>query len=142
MISHSLDIAAPPEIVRQILLDFANLSQWHTHFIHSIKILQPPNTSSGLDLKPGDRMQTHVAGMVIEQTVQENTPSTFKTIGPWKGNPREGCWRKDLIFYGGVLTGHHTYHFARSDVGTTFTNEEEFSVSNLLVAETGTHRFA
>ncbi|KAI9636816.1 uncharacterized protein MKK02DRAFT_45523 [Dioszegia hungarica] len=95
MITVETVIAATPIFVRDIFVDFSKLHAWHTSgWIKSIRSLTPGKTSGG-ELVVGDKMRSEIAGMSFNQTVLENTPTTFRWVGPWYG----------------VLTGTHIFTF-------------------------------
>lgn len=131
MITATIEIAAPPSVVRDLVrrdlircqqgytkstskfLDFPTISIWHTSFIQSIES-KTPGKPTGHHLKPGDRLQSRISGMQVDQTVEENSLTEFRWIGPWYG----------------ILTGVHAFCFQPSSItpnGTTFVQWEEFS---------------
>ncbi|KAL7005593.1 hypothetical protein EMMF5_004838 [Cystobasidiomycetes sp. EMM_F5] len=139
MITSTIEISAPPAIVRDVVksfflseegecchtdsvpylikwLNFKDVSEWHQGFIESVEVeySSEPGLVSGHKLKPGDRLHTFAAGMEFHQTILENDEEHIKWYGPW--------W--------GLLNGTHEYSFKPSSVtpgGTTFTQTEWFS---------------
>jgi len=88
-IKTSIDIAAPPSVVRQTFFDFASYPEWNP-FITSIESPDP-------SIPAGTRLKFVAQGRVIQPVVAENTPDSFN----WKG-VLIGEW-----FFG----GHHFFNF-------------------------------
>ncbi|KAL1603541.1 hypothetical protein SLS60_005129 [Paraconiothyrium brasiliense] len=122
-----IEIAAPPERVRDVVrttltisnenvhnktqfLDFAKLPEWHTgHF----KSIVSPAGKLGKELQIGDTIRVDM-GINMNPVVVENSPERFVWDGGWRG----------------VLVGTHYFEFQASKVTpghTTFVNREDFS---------------
>ncbi|KXS97213.1 hypothetical protein AC578_849 [Pseudocercospora eumusae] len=103
------EIAASPEKVREIFLDFAKLSEWHKTVFKEIHYA-PGKTSPDV----GDKLKVIGEGMTFEPIVVENSAQKFAWIG-------------SLPY---IFTGVHAYHFRHSQENpgnTTFVQEENFS---------------
>lgn len=110
MITSTIEISAPPAIVRDVVksfflseegecchtdsvpylikwLNFKDVSEWHQGFIESVEVeySSEPGLVSGHKLKPGDRLHTFAAGMEFHQTILENDEEHIKWYGPWWG---------------------------------------------------------
>ncbi|MCJ1472942.1 hypothetical protein MMC13_001591 [Lambiella insularis] len=108
MISSSTEIAAPPESVREILLDFPAIPTWHTGYIKSITArAKPPYTKD-------DPIEGHMGGVDFHATILESSAHLLS----WTGPALHGLFR-----------GIHSFRFVPSQIipgGTTFTQEEAF----------------
>ncbi|RAR05249.1 sec63-like protein [Stemphylium lycopersici] len=106
-VTSSIDIAAPPAVVRAKFLDFASLPQYHTAFFTSVTPLGA--------LEPGQKIRVvFAAGQSMNAVIESNSPTVFT----WTG-------RLPLVF-----TGTHSFTFAPSPTlpnGTLFTQHEDFS---------------
>ncbi|KAF1842608.1 uncharacterized protein K460DRAFT_359187 [Cucurbitaria berberidis CBS 394.84] len=110
-IAATIDIAAPPEVVRAKFLDFESLPKYHKDFFGSITPLAPSKS-----LAPGNKV--HVvfagAGQKMDAIILENKPEHFQ-------------WRGSIPV---LFTGDHGFRFEPSTSipgGTKFTQEEYFS---------------
>ncbi|KAK0703084.1 hypothetical protein B0T26DRAFT_729782 [Lasiosphaeria miniovina] len=106
-----IEIAAPPEVVRSVFLDFDQYKEWHPSWL-SIAVVDPAKRPA--DLQPKDVLKVGLKTYYFNPTVVENTPSCFS----WLGN-----------LYG-LLLGTHQFHFTPSEQtpgGTTLVHKEDFS---------------
>lgn len=122
-VTTKVDIAAPPDLVRSLFLDFPAISKWHTGHFKAITVLDSaatnvttnPSSSVGEKLKVGDRLRISLSdGMSFKATVVENTALRFA----WKGG-----WSH-------VVIGEHSFQFEPSTLtpgGTTLTHAETFT---------------
>ncbi|KAJ4984375.1 activator of hsp90 ATPase 1 family protein [Stagonosporopsis vannaccii] len=105
----SIEIAAPPEVVRAKFLDFAAIPSY-TKAFESITAPKP-----GAELSKGEKVVVKLANSpAFTGVIETNTPAHFS----WTGSI-------PLIF-----TGTHSFHFVPSTTtpgGTSFTQEEVFS---------------
>ncbi|KAF2169448.1 hypothetical protein M409DRAFT_52687 [Zasmidium cellare ATCC 36951] len=129
LISTQIEIAAPPERVREILLDFPRLNEWHQsgHF-KSIEIAA--RKTEGV-LSVGDKLKVVMEEMTFTPVILKNDPSELK----WRGS-------LPLIF-----TGDHSYRFLPSETipgGTLFIQEENFTglLSPVMKVKEGKRDFA
>ncbi|TVY83366.1 hypothetical protein LSUE1_G001461 [Lachnellula suecica] len=109
MIHSSIEIAAPPELVRKILLDFPNIPKWHSGFVQEIRKDDPLKT-----LEQGDGISGTMGGVSFTAWILEYTPQKLSWTGP-----------KVL----GLFAGIHDFGFEPSkkiDGGTTFVQEESY----------------
>ncbi|OAA75867.1 activator of Hsp90 ATPase 1 family protein [Akanthomyces lecanii RCEF 1005] len=100
-------IAASPEIVRSVMLDFPRLPEWTQGFIRSIKPAKDGSVSKG------DKLNVTLEGASFSPTILENSAQEFK----WRGS------------IPGLFYGDHVFRFEpgpRPDT-TLFTQSEEFS---------------
>ncbi|KAH7025021.1 uncharacterized protein B0I36DRAFT_387406 [Microdochium trichocladiopsis] len=108
-----IEIAASPERVREIFLDFDHMSQWHTSHFKSLDIVTPGK--KGITLAPGDKMRVNLGGgMNFGANITENSKDRLT----WKGG----------VSY--LLVGEHTFEFRPSQAtpgGTTFVQYEDFT---------------
>ncbi|KAF1837013.1 hypothetical protein BDW02DRAFT_645665 [Decorospora gaudefroyi] len=95
-IQSSIDIAAPPAVVREKFLDFATLPTYHTTFFHSITPLGPLIPPKKI------RVEFSATGQKMDAVINENTPEAFT----WTGSI-------PLLF-----TGTHTFEFSPMENGT------------------------
>ncbi|KAH8732186.1 hypothetical protein GQ44DRAFT_697227 [Phaeosphaeriaceae sp. PMI808] len=105
-LSASIEIAAPPNVVRQKFLTFDTLPQYHKGFFTTITPLGA--------LEPGNKLAIEFTGMgKITSKILANEPTLFR----W-------CGGNSLVF-----SGDHSFKFEPSTItpgGTTFTQEENF----------------
>ncbi|GIZ46709.1 hypothetical protein CKM354_000982300 [Cercospora kikuchii] len=116
-----IEIAAPPEKVRAVLLDFPQTSTWLSGpGITSISIKPHPTDpsltkSDPYTLAPGDILINELnKSTKFEPVILVNDASELK-------------WRGSIPY---IFTGEHSFQFRKSEVnegGTTFVNEENFS---------------
>ncbi|KAF4637090.1 hypothetical protein G7Y89_g996 [Cudoniella acicularis] len=109
MISTSVEIGSPPEVVRKVFLDFSTHQEWHDGIFKKLTPL-----SENDPLAVGTPIHCSLEGMEFEAMITENSPTCFQ----WQGPPVMG------------ITGLHSFLFEPSKVvkgGTTFTQKEEFS---------------
>ncbi|KAH7401136.1 hypothetical protein DE146DRAFT_655063 [Phaeosphaeria sp. MPI-PUGE-AT-0046c] len=103
----SIEIACPPQVVREKFLDFASLPKYHSSFFTSITPLGP--------LEPKQKIRIVFVGMgKMEGTIISNKPEAF-------------TWLGSLPY---IFSGAHTFHFTPSTKtpgGTTFVQEETFT---------------
>ncbi|OAQ98960.1 hypothetical protein LLEC1_00602, partial [Akanthomyces lecanii] len=100
-------IAASPEIVRSVMLDFSRLPEWTHGFIRSIEPAKDGNLSEG------DKLNVTLEGASFSPTILENSAQQFK----WRGS------------IPGLFYGDHVFRFEpgpRPET-TLFTQSEEFS---------------
>ncbi|KAI5460084.1 hypothetical protein BGZ63DRAFT_455619 [Mariannaea sp. PMI_226] len=105
-----IEIAASPETVRSVFLDFQRYKDWH----QTSAIVPSVSDKQAVNLAPGDRIKVDLKGTVIHPTVVENSPNSFQ----WRGN-----------LYG-LLVGTHQFHFTPSQKtqgATTLVHKEDFS---------------
>jgi len=106
----SIEIAAPPTVVREKFLDFSQIPKYSSGFFKSVAPKVP-----GTALEPGVLLETTIAGTTITPTIFENKPEVFS----WKGGLPLG-----------LLTGIHSFRFEESKVtpgSTTFHQDEIFT---------------
>ncbi|CAI6098788.1 unnamed protein product [Clonostachys chloroleuca] len=114
-----IEINAPPDIVRSVLLDFEHHKNWHATYV--FKSLDPK--IKPIDLRPGDKLDIEIRGYTFmgypypfrfQPTIRENIPELLE----WNGGPR-------MIF-----NGTHSFIFSYSrenPSGTTFIQSEVFT---------------
>ncbi|KAL9619753.1 MAG: hypothetical protein Q9160_005684 [Pyrenula sp. 1 TL-2023] len=110
MLHTQLEIAAPPAKVRETLLDFKRIQEWHSGCVQSI--VQQGEGPASLD--PGNRLRCKISDFEFEPTITKNDESAFE----WRGPP---------VFY--ILSGLHTFRFEPSKENpgsTTLVHSEEF----------------
>ncbi|KAF2866408.1 hypothetical protein BDV95DRAFT_584667 [Massariosphaeria phaeospora] len=108
-----IEIAAPPEEVRAVLLDFPNYPEWHTNFIKSVSTIPP--TKPAISLIEGDKICAGFTGMTIEPLVTSNTPTEF-------------AWFGSLAL--DAFSGRHYFRFEESQItpaSTTFVHGEDYT---------------
>ncbi|VUC26700.1 unnamed protein product [Clonostachys rosea] len=116
--SHSLsvqiEIEAPPETVRSVVLDFQRYKEFHQVF--TIQCLDPEMQPE--DLQAGDKLDVDIKGYSFkfrfQPTLVENSPSTFQ-------------WYGSAPF---LFSGKHQFFFSPSQEtpgGTTLIQREEFN---------------
>ncbi|KAJ0416503.1 hypothetical protein BJY00DRAFT_316752 [Aspergillus carlsbadensis] len=115
LINTSIEINAPPAVVREKFLDFSSIPTYTKGFVHSI-IPTPAKPPSSL--VPGDKLACVMGNMKFSPVVVRNEPSIFS-------------WRGSLPL---VFTGEHMFRFeeipATTPDGASTTrlvHEEEFS---------------
>ncbi|KAL5337121.1 hypothetical protein BJX70DRAFT_399928 [Aspergillus crustosus] len=116
-INTSIEINAPPTVVREKFLDFPSLPTYTpTGFVRSITPANP--STKPLDLQSGDKLHCtmNYGKMKFTSTVASNTPSEFS----WSGS------------IPGIFAGTHFFRFEEvsSDSGkskTRLVHGEEFS---------------
>ncbi|EME76901.1 uncharacterized protein MYCFIDRAFT_43995 [Pseudocercospora fijiensis CIRAD86] len=109
LIHTQIEIAAPPEKVRDIFLDFPKLSEWHKGLFKAIEYA-PGKTTADV----GDKLKVIGEGMTFEPIVLENSPAKLE-------------WRGSLPY---IFTGIHSYQFRPSQKNpghTTLVQEENFT---------------
>ncbi|KAI1385653.1 uncharacterized protein F4822DRAFT_413813 [Hypoxylon trugodes] len=121
-LSAQTEIAAPPEVVRSVFLDFQQHKEFH--HIFTIKSLDP--SIQPVNLKPGDKLDVDIKGypfkFQFQPTIIENSPGTFQWLGS-----------VPLL-----LGGKHEFYFSQSQEtpgGTTLIQKEDFT--GLLAFLTG-----
>ncbi|KAH8657090.1 hypothetical protein BGZ60DRAFT_434742 [Tricladium varicosporioides] len=112
--SSSIIIAAPPNVVREMFLDFTQIPKYSPNGF--IKSLQPlPAGKTGHELKEGDLMKNSLGGITVHPTVLVNNDQEFRWRGPWPYK------------YFNLLTGYHIFKFLPAENGgTMFVHEENF----------------
>ncbi|THV48222.1 hypothetical protein BGAL_0261g00120 [Botrytis galanthina] len=109
MITTEIEINASPETVRRVLLDFPNISKWHTGFVKSIT---PLDTNDPLAV--GKKLHCVMKDFEFESIITENSPNKFA----WQGPPVM------------TVSGLHSFLIEPSKSnpgGTIFTQMEEYS---------------
>ncbi|KAF2216469.1 hypothetical protein CERZMDRAFT_93760 [Cercospora zeae-maydis SCOH1-5] len=120
-ISTSIEIAAPPEKVRAVLLDFPQSSTW---------LSGPGITSIGIKPHPTDASQTKSDPYTLapgDILINELNHSTKFSPTILVNTPEELQWEGRIPY---IFTGKHSFQFRKSEItegGTTFVNEEDFS---------------
>ncbi|OTB08091.1 hypothetical protein M426DRAFT_7897 [Hypoxylon sp. CI-4A] len=56
------EIAAPPELVRSIFMDFPKQEQWH----HIFSLTTVHSNQEAIDLKPGDKISVDIKGYAFK----------------------------------------------------------------------------
>ncbi|KAJ5712294.1 hypothetical protein N7493_008762 [Penicillium malachiteum] len=112
MIETEIEIAAPPSLVRGLLLDFEKYPNWQTSGL--VRLLEPEDSSRTLDtLQPGDKIKCDIDGMKFTAEIKENSDPLFQ----WQGPPVMG-----------LISGLHSFSFEASESGgTLFKQSELFS---------------
>ncbi|KAJ5545008.1 hypothetical protein N7535_006603 [Penicillium sp. DV-2018c] len=109
MITSTIEIAAPPAKVREVLLDFSAYPEWHTEWLKSVKIQDSSKTSE--ELVWGDKVEVNIQNFKFVAEIRDNTERLFS----WQGPP--------------VLTvaGLHKFHMepANGGASTVFTQTED-----------------
>ncbi|KAL2844592.1 hypothetical protein BJY01DRAFT_248101 [Aspergillus pseudoustus] len=110
LLTTSIEINAPPAVVREKFLDFPSIPKYTTGFVHSIT---PTPAKPPASLIPGDKLACVMGNMNFSPIVVENEPSIFS-------------WRGSLP---GVFTGEHVFRFEELDGGkrTRLVHEEKFN---------------
>ncbi|KAL7931998.1 hypothetical protein V8C35DRAFT_308210 [Trichoderma chlorosporum] len=116
-VSMKIEIAATPDAVRSVFMDFARYAQWQSGWR-----IQPTDSSKQpLDLKPGDGLKVKMNGTSVQPIVTENSAASFQ-------------WEGSLL---GLLTGVHQFHFTPSEKhpgGTTFIHKEDLRGALITVS--------
>lgn len=118
-IKTSIDIASPPSRVRDIFLDFPNLSSWHRGDLQRIEPYTNSSThelGKGNELQAGDRLFAVIGEPAKENhlTLLENSEHEFRWRFRWMGIP-------------GLLTAEHFFRFENEENGgTRFVQGEDF----------------
>ncbi|OQD87612.1 hypothetical protein PENANT_c005G10896 [Penicillium antarcticum] len=109
MITSTIEIAAPPAKVRDILLNFSAYPEWHTEWLKEIKVQDSKKTPQ--TLSDGDKIQVNIENFKFVADVKENTENIFS----WQGPP---------VF---TIAGLHKFHIEPADDGasTVFTQTED-----------------
>ncbi|KAJ5297423.1 hypothetical protein N7508_007672 [Penicillium antarcticum] len=109
MITSTIEIAAPPAKVRDILLNFSAYPEWHTEWLKEIKVQDSNKTPQ--TLSDGDKIQVNIENFKFVADVKENTENIFS----WQGPP---------VF---TIAGLHKFHIEPADDGasTVFTQTED-----------------
>jgi hypothetical protein len=67
LVNTSITIAAPPALVREVFLDFANYEPWSKAFLLKIEITKSEKAAA--DLAEGDALKVTTPGMLFEPTI-------------------------------------------------------------------------
>ncbi|KAH8660547.1 hypothetical protein BX600DRAFT_438760 [Xylariales sp. PMI_506] len=108
-VSSSIEIAASPEVVRSVFLDFGRYSEWHKVF--QIKPMEADKKPSALT--PGDALEVNKNGFIFHPVLVANDAESFQ----WDGS------------IPGLFSGTHHFYFNPSKVtpgGTTLVQGENF----------------
>ncbi|KAF7196985.1 hypothetical protein HII31_01685 [Pseudocercospora fuligena] len=109
----AIEIAATPERVREVVLDFAAYLSWHKGHFNSIKPKDP--NKKGIDLIESDKLEVSLSsGMNFSPAILEKSATRLE-------------WRGSLP---GIFTGDHCFEFhpsQNSAGGTRFLQYEDFS---------------
>ncbi|PLB55485.1 hypothetical protein P170DRAFT_422027 [Aspergillus steynii IBT 23096] len=111
MIETQIQIAASPDKVQEVLLDFSTYLEWQS----LIKLLEPEDSSKTLhSLQPGDKIKCDVDGMKFTAEIKENSEKLLQ----WQGPP---------VF--GLIAGLHSFHIEPANGGssTLFKQTELFT---------------
>ncbi|KXT15087.1 hypothetical protein AC579_6448 [Pseudocercospora musae] len=109
LIHTQIEIAASPEKVREIFLDFPKIAEWHKGLFKEVHY-SPGKTTADV----GDKLKVIAEGMTFEPIVVENSPQRF-------------AWTGSLPY---IFTGIHSYQFQPSQANpgnTTFVQAENFT---------------
>jgi len=104
-----IEIAASPETVRSVFLDWQRYKEWHQAWTFTTH----DSTKQPADLKPGDGIKVDLKGTIINPVIVENSPNSFQ-------------WRGSLY---GFFVGVHQFHFTPSETApgnTTLVQKEDF----------------
>ncbi|CAI7616731.1 unnamed protein product [Penicillium pancosmium] len=106
----SIEIAAPPSRVREVLLNFSDLSEWHKGFIRSLAV-HDDSSKAPDSLVPGDKVDANIEGQKFTAEVKENSENLFA----WQGPP---------VF---TVAGRHEFKMepAKDGAATIFTQSED-----------------
>ncbi|KXG50952.1 Polyketide cyclase/dehydrase [Penicillium griseofulvum] len=109
MITSTIEIAAPPAKVREILLNFSAYPEWHTEWLKGIEVKD--STKTPQELSSGDKIEVNIENFKFVAEVKENTESLFS----WQGPP---------VF---TIAGLHKFHIepANNGASTVFTQTED-----------------
>jgi hypothetical protein len=78
LVNTSITIAAPPTLVREVFLDFANYEPWSKAFLLKIEITKSEKAAA--DLAEGDALKVTTPGMPFEPTVLVRCPVEGRII--------------------------------------------------------------
>ncbi|OAL43959.1 hypothetical protein IQ07DRAFT_260686 [Pyrenochaeta sp. DS3sAY3a] len=123
-----VEIAATPEEVRAVVLDFASYPQWHSSFIKSLTPI--PEHNPPLNLAKGDKIRAAFHGSTVDVAVIANMPSDFR-------------WRGSSFF--GAFAGEHFFQFLDSkitDGGCTMVHGEHYDGWLSIIVREGKLGFA
>ncbi|KAL8748677.1 MAG: hypothetical protein Q9199_008108 [Rusavskia elegans] len=112
MIITKIEIAGPPAKVREVLLGFDKMPDWHSGLV---KKITPMSGNAENDLAVGSKLHCVMEDFTFDSVITENDSSQFQ----WQGPP---------VYY--VVAGLHTFEFKPSTStpdGTTFVQKEEYS---------------
>ncbi|PVH99097.1 hypothetical protein DM02DRAFT_615289 [Periconia macrospinosa] len=115
LISTTIEIAAPPEAVREKFLDFPSWPKFQRQGGWFISIAPSNSNNAPKDLEPNDTLDVTIQIGSLNPTILENTPTVFQ----WGGTGLMG-----------TFNGAHAFRFKPSTTtpgGTTFVHEEEFT---------------
>ncbi|KAJ5098875.1 hypothetical protein N7532_005876 [Penicillium argentinense] len=76
----SIEIAAPPSKVREVILNFPALSEWHKDHIRRIAVQDKSKNPESL--VPGDKLDVDIEGTKFVAEVKENSENLFAWQGP------------------------------------------------------------
>ncbi|KAL9052202.1 MAG: hypothetical protein Q9162_005527 [Coniocarpon cinnabarinum] len=107
-VSTQIEIAVPPEKVRDVFLDFASYSEWSHAFVKSVS---PKDRKDPKTLQVGDTVDVELTNMKFSSKITGNTEEEFK----WQGSV-------PLLF-----TGEHSWRFQSSETtpGQTLVVQQE-----------------
>ncbi|KAH8810932.1 hypothetical protein F5884DRAFT_780796 [Xylogone sp. PMI_703] len=110
VISTTIEISAPPTVVREKFLDFSQIPTYHPNgFFRSLGPAKPDRP-----LEVGAVMHNVLEMGTFDPTILENSESCFRWVGTVPG----------------LLSGEHSFHFEASKENpghTTFAHQEKFS---------------
>ncbi|OGE51986.1 hypothetical protein PENARI_c011G12407 [Penicillium arizonense] len=109
MITSTIEIAAPPAKVRDILLNFSAYPAWHTEWLKEIQVKDSNKTPQ--TLSSGDKIEVNIENFKFVAEVKENSENLFS----WQGPP---------VF---TIAGLHKFHMepANNGASTVFTQTED-----------------
>ncbi|KAJ5677610.1 uncharacterized protein N7477_003243 [Penicillium maclennaniae] len=122
----SIEIAAPPAKVREILLNFSAYPEWHTDFIKGIEIQEKDKTAQMLT--DGDKVEVNIENFKFiaeikvgelnfhpRRSADHNVQSNTEDLFSWQGPP---------VF---TIAGLHKFHIEpiKDGTATIFTQSEE-----------------
>ncbi|KAJ6089942.1 hypothetical protein N7467_005158 [Penicillium canescens] len=109
MITSTIEIAAPPAKVRDILLNFSAYPEWHTEWLKEIQVKDSNKTPQ--TLSSGDKIEVNIEDFKFVAEVKENSENLFS----WQGPP---------VF---TIAGLHKFHMepANNGASTVFTQTED-----------------
>lgn len=127
LIHTQIEIAAPPEKVRAIFLDFPKISEWHKGFFKEIHYA-PGKTTADV----GDKLKVIAEGMTFEPIVvvcntRKRKQGSDMLMKVQENSPAKLEWTGSLPY---IFTGIHSYQFRPSEENpgnTTFVQEESFT---------------
>ncbi|KAH8603069.1 hypothetical protein B0O99DRAFT_680038 [Bisporella sp. PMI_857] len=112
-----IEIAASPEQVRKVFLDFENWPLVKNDLLRTCT-RNPPTKSDPVEA--GEKLTMNMRGVTCQVTVLENSERQFR-------------WRGDLFY---VLSGEHIFIFepsTKNPGGTRFVNSEVFYRLNVIL---------